>query len=289
MNKHFLLTVSADRTASWSVRFIADFFRNKQKCELTLFYTARIPEPPRATLPSYEERQEMEQLQDARGKMGRRILQVARDALLASGFSGDNVHEKIHFCHYSKALDILKEGEDGLYDAIVLGRRGLGWVEELVESSVSHEILNMRGTVPVWICRVPQLGQRHVLACVDDSEQAMRMVDHVGFVLADEPEHDITLLNVYDPGSGDRIFAEEIFSRCKEILQENAIPPERVHTRMVESYNTSKVILRLAENFAVVAVGRTGEDRGLMRKLFLGSVSTTLYRQLQGRALWLCL
>ncbi len=289
MNKHFLLSVSDDKTFFWGARFLADFMRNKEDVEVTIYYSIAT-QMLRNSMPSYAERLEMTKTEERRAQKGQVILNQARDFLAGLGFNEDNLHLKLGLHNQSTAYDILNEVERGLYDAIVLGRRGLGRLEEFVQCSVSRDLLALKGTAPIWICREPVQGRRHVLACVDDSEQSDRMIDHVGFVLEDEPEHEVTLLNVYDPNSEDRMFAEEIFAKSRELMAENGFPLERVHSRIVESYSPAKAILRVVSsgNYAVVAAGRKGEDHGLMHNLFMGSVSSTLFRQVKGAALWLC-
>ena len=51
-----------------------------------------------------------------------------------------------------------------------------------------------------------------------------------------------------------------------------------------------KAILDEAEQgrYAAVAVGRTGAGQGLLEKIFMGSVSDTLFRELERAALWVC-
>jgi nucleotide-binding universal stress UspA family protein len=288
MNKHFLLSVSDSKASFWGARFLGDFLHNKDDAEVTVYCS--LAAPTVNGMPNYQERVEADGLLERRQKAATAVLQKTVDFLHAGGFRKKNLHHKLGRHSLSPTENILVEVEKGLYDALVLGRRGLGWLEELVESSVSRELLERKGATPVWLCRLPEKGRGHVLACVDDSPQTERMVDHVGFILADQPDHEITLLNIYDPNSEDRMFAEVIFDNCKALLAENNYPSERVHTRIVESFSPAKAILEVLHTgqYAAVAAGRTGEDRGLRQRLFMGSVSSTLFRQVQGAGLWLC-
>lgn len=293
MNRHLLLTVSGEQSALHGVRFVGEFFQDKQNLDLTLFYTAARPYEPEKEMPSFEERAEYEKLRNERERKGKQALAQARQVLRGLGFTNEQIHDKLNFRRLSKALDIIQEGEQGFYDAVVLGRRGVGWLEEVVDGSVSRAVLDTACTFPFWIVRRPEKSdstRKNVLVCVDDSEHAYRVVDHVGFILAGQPAHDITLLNVYDPRSGDRIFAEQVFNRCREILESNDMPPDRVHAKVAESFQAGKAILRVAEKgaYAAVAMGRKGEDRGMVRRMFMGSTSTALYQSLTGAALWLC-
>ncbi len=288
MNKHFLLSVSDSKASFWGARFLGDFLHDKDDVEVTVYCS--LAAPAVNGMPNYQERVEADGLLERRQKAALAVLHKTTDFLHAKGFRKENLHHKLGRHRLSPAANILAEVKKGLYDALVLGRRGLGWLEELVENSVSRELLDRKGATPVWLCRLPEKGRRHVLACVDNSPQTERMVDHVGFILADQPEHEITLLNIYDPNSEDRMFAEVIFDTCKALLAENNYPLERVHTRIVESFTPAKAILEVLDEgqYAAVAAGRTGEDRGLRQRLFMGSVSSTLFRQVQGAGLWLC-
>ena len=50
-----------------------------------------------------------------------------------------------------EVITIVRESEEGLYDAAVLGRRGLSWFEEMVSDSVSHRILWEELTFPICV------------------------------------------------------------------------------------------------------------------------------------------
>jgi hypothetical protein len=70
--------------------------------------------------------------------------------------------------------------------------------------------------VPLWICPESDLQRKNVLVCVDGSDNAYRAVDHVGFILAGENQHGITLLHVNNNTSRE---SAEIFAKSEEILQ----------------------------------------------------------------------
>jgi len=289
MNRHILVTVGRDSSALFGLRFVSSFFQDKSRVSLTLFSTAASPLPLPASA-GVRERTQHEAMRSKRERQCRESLDKARAYCLASGFSEDHIRSKQHFHKLSTAMDIVREAERGLYDAVVLGSRGLSWLEEFMADSVSKETLDARLTIPLWVCRKPAFERRHVLACVDDSEQSFRMVDHVAFILENEPSQHVTLVNVYDPHSGDRVFADALFERCEHILTHGGLEKGRIRRRYVEDYNVARAILGLAarDRFAAVAAGRTGEDKGFLRRVFMGSVSGALFHQLTGSALWLC-
>ena len=289
MERHLLVTVSADFSALWGVRFVGRFFSNKKDLKVTLFYTA-----PQRTATAWErghDRAAMARVRSQTEKSlqrGRDALDHARKLLSGFGLGQDQVETKLILRQYSKLMDIIQEKEKGLYDAVVLGKRGLTWLQETVEDSVSKGLLQENLGAPVWICRKIDPERKDVLLCVDGSGSSYDMADHVGFILAGGSDHKVTLFHADTPhGLAFRDVAE-IFEQNKKILVDNGFPEQAIETRTVPSGNAAKAILHEAESgrYGVVAVGRTGEEGGLLSGIFPSSVSLALFRRLEGAALW---
>ena len=284
MGKHLLVTVSDQKSAMYGVKFVGNFFSNKEAIKVTLFYTA--PKPPavwKGERTSNITTQEYE-------KKGRKAMETAKQELLRLSFKDEQIDMKLRPRMVSKADDIIQEGSQGLYDAVVLGRRGLSWIGEAIDGSVSKDILAKKFNFPFWLCRQPALEQKNVLACVDGSDASYSMVDHVGFILGQEKNHEITLLVVKKNVSISRERIENIFAKSKEHLLNNAFPEKMVKTKTIENANVAKAIISEAHKrqYAAVAIGRTGEGQGLLKKLFLGSVSNTLFGEMEEASLWIC-
>jgi nucleotide-binding universal stress UspA family protein len=290
MEKHLLVTVSDQLSAMHAVRFVGHFFSNKESMNLTMFYAAA--KPPR--LWEGERTVDSVGLAEQQAKeseiKGRKALEAARRELFRAGFRDDQINAKLQFRQFSKAMDIIQEGEKGLYDAVVLGRRGLSWLEEVFDESVSKGLLEKKVSFPLWICRKPDLERRNVLVCVDGSDACYRMVEHVGFILDQEKNQAVTLLVVAKKGGRWKENAEKTLLTSKEVLCNHGFPEALTKTKLVEAGNVARAILREADDgrFAVVTVGRTGAGEGLLRKVFMGSVSTTLFTEIEKASLWIC-
>jgi nucleotide-binding universal stress UspA family protein len=263
---------------------------NKENLKLTLFYTA--PKPPaiwagEKTLDEVTEAEHMASQYKARGQ---KALNTAKRWLLKSGFDSQQLQTKFLVQKYSKLKEIIQEGETGLYDALVLGRRGLSRLEETFEESVSKGLFDTPVSFPVWVCRKPDMERKGVLVCTDGSASALRVADHVGFILGDEETHGVTLMVVQRKAGASRVDAQETLSKGREALIKAGLSAGRIGERVVVHGNPARAILEEAEKgrHASVAIGRTGLGRGLMKRFFLGSVSYALFRELRGAALWLC-
>jgi nucleotide-binding universal stress UspA family protein len=292
MDKHLLVTLGGDMASSLSLRYVHGFFSNRRDVKLTLLYVV----PKR-----YEEPNELFVSVEAPegGIMTcspvnpevhcaacQAVLDLGRQWLLDMGFPSSNVFTKLIANQRGTVRDIAHEAAQGMYDAVVLGRRGLSWFDEMFTDSVSHRMLWESVDFPIWICREPELHRANVLVCADGSEQSLRVADHVGFVLRGEPRHKAVICHIDTENGAD---GEAILRATREALLDNGIEPQRVEVVTVTAKDPVKAILAEAERgaYAAVAIGRrTGKPTGLTR--IFGQVSLKLLRGLSKAALWLC-
>lgn len=285
MDRHFLLTVGDDLNSLYGVRFAGSFFRKKAETRLTLFYVA-----PRFDSMDLGEDVAQHQMDRRLAEVYREKGQAALDAslkyLCERGFQEAKLTTKLIAKCHGTVKDIVLEGHAGLYDAVILGRRGYSLFEKSFTNSVSREILDRDIDFPLWICRRPEDGRKHVLLCVDDSEPSLRIADHVGFILNQEDHHTVTILHV-DSGDGKNV--ERVLEQARSKLSANQVAGDRINTRVVRSTKVVKAILEEVEKgaYAAVAVGRGGsQSTGMLRKWFMGSCSLNLLEVLDKAALW---
>jgi nucleotide-binding universal stress UspA family protein len=272
MHKHILLTISDDPSHLYGIKFVNEFFKNKDAVRFTLFFIA----PRSGRDAEFElDQQEAEACDLA--------LETARQRLILGGFEEENLLCKIKKRSLSKVKDIIHEANKGLYDAVILGRRGVSRLEELINDSVSMRVLEQERKSPLWLCREPEPGRRNVLLCVDDSEPALQIADHVGFMLRNEDSHTITLFHASPQGHK----GDAILERAREELISNGIAPERIQAKNAPGTKADQLILQEAESgrYAVVAAGYAEKSpKGLFR---LGSTSKKLAYNLKKAVLWL--
>jgi nucleotide-binding universal stress UspA family protein len=288
MKKHLLLTISHDQTALDAVRFASTFFRNKEQAEITLLYIA--PNPKQNL--DYSDNSgdmvtDMERLSASYQKKGNAALHKAAELLVSGGFDPDTVKTSLIFRSVSTATDIAVQANKGMYDAVLLGRRGLSLLEELVEESVSKKILEEGSQSPLWFCRKPEPERENVLLCTDGSRESLCIADHIGFMLEHEPEHRITILNVQD-GSKDQ--SEAYIAGARQELINNNIPEERINALVIPGKNPSRIIMdqALKNNYAAIGMGRRGRGNTGLSRLFMGSTTQNILKSLEKVSLWVC-
>jgi|YNPNPStandDraft_1061719.scaffolds.fasta_scaffold22582_2 nucleotide-binding universal stress UspA family protein len=283
MQKHLLITVSDEMSHLYGVRFVARFFQHKAPLRLTLLYVAPTQAPGdwKADRPSG--RAKVPEETRARGE---KALDRSAEILMEAGFSESQIQSKLVPKEMETVKEIVMEARRGDYDAVVLGRRGYAAFVGVFATSISTEVLRQPLPCPLWICRNPGSERERVLLCVDDSHASVRIVDHVGFMVRDEP-HRICLFHVItDRGRQTR----EIVDTARSVLVENGVAADRIDWKIMVSQNVSEAIMdecRIAPT-SVVAMGHENDgSTGLFGGLFSGSVCSGVLKRFENGALWI--
>lgn len=286
MDRHILLTISDDYSSLHAVRFAAGYFSQNNHLHMTLLYVANNPRAGLTESEIIKDYGNLARREALTREQAEAALHKAEELLQLKQFPLANIHRKITYKQLGTANDIIQEGITGMYDAIALGRRGLSRLEELIDESVSKQVFTTPMEIPLWICRHQEKPLSHILVCTDGSPASLRCADHVGFMLRDEPRHEITLLHVAHRMAP--VEPRQALDAARAMLMENGIDAGRIREKILNSENTLDAILHEARsgNYGVVATGRTG--RGETRSLhLLGSVSMHLLKHLDFAALWI--
>lgn len=291
MQKHILLTLCDDTSASYNLRFVHAFFKDINDIKITLIYIApkyaHWNDGNDQLIPSATTLSELDTIKRSRGTQ---MLAKAKEWMVNSAdWSPDMIETKVIHSRIGTVGEIIQETRDVMYDAVLLCRRGYFWFEELFENSICHQMLWENIDFPIWVCHRPApVISKRVLLCVDGSMRALRLADHVGYMLKDEEEAMITLFHM-QAAHADNTKTEAIIDSARLALVDNGIPTDRVEAKIVTSEHHSKRIIQEAKEgqYGVVAVGRSGGKPSAMEAIFPSSVSVQLLRELENASLWI--
>jgi nucleotide-binding universal stress UspA family protein len=122
-----------------------------------------------------------------RKKKAQEFMNLAFEILVEVGFPRESVRVNIHNSKVGVARDIIKESING-YDAVVVGRRGLNKLKDLVLGSIAVKLVEKLSHVPVWVIGGnPEPGR--ILVALDASEGSMKAVDHLGAMAGGSKTH----------------------------------------------------------------------------------------------------
>jgi nucleotide-binding universal stress UspA family protein len=233
------------------------------------------------------------------------VLEIYKNEMVRMGISEDRIETVTKPRKQGLAKDILDHGQQGWYDAIVVGRRGLTRLQETFMGSVSNNLIEHSGIIPVWLVG-GQVTFSKIMIAVDGSESSLRAVDHLSFMIGKNPDARFTIFHVIPKGkyafgvdfSEDEQDMEELMRQTdKEIIdrfysvafdkfKEAGIGENQIKIKMVErNSNPGKAIIKQAEkkDFGTIVIGR----RGINKAFFMGSVSRYVISRISNRALWL--
>jgi nucleotide-binding universal stress UspA family protein len=236
----------------------------------------------------------------------KKYMQQATDTLKRLGIAEEQVHTSVKLSQRSVPHDIIHEARQGKYDALLIGRRGIGKLEEMIMGSVSATILDKCHDVPLWIID-GQVNSCKFLVPVDGTSHSLKAIDHLAFILADNPCAEVTLFYskallgshpVIEPKDFHTLWGEawceehlrrpdSLFHAPKQLLIDGGFPPERIF--WLETFmgiDPSRQILRqaLIDDFGTIVMGRRGEE--VSKGIFRG-VSDRVLLMAEEVAIWI--
>ncbi|SPD73921.1 UspA domain protein [uncultured Desulfobacterium sp.] len=246
---------------------------------------------------------DISQWQLTQENMLKKFMDEGLKVLTDNGFHQDSVEIKIFKSQVGVARDIIEESKKG-YSAVVVGRRGLSRLMDIMMGSVAYKLVERLANVPVWVVGGAPTSSK-VLVAVDHSQGAMRAVDHVGDILGGRGK-EITLLNVLrtpsmfvpeletlSPDKQKEIFSlakddvEPVFNTAKGVLTESGFAEDQITTNLITGVmSRAGTIVDEARRggYGTIVIGRRGISR--VEEFFMGRVSNKVISLAKEMAVW---
>lgn len=310
MDKKILVAVDGSPAALKAVDYVGLMEGAMiRELRVTLLYIMN-PVPPylrREGQRDPESFKRLRELETRNRKQAAAVLDKCTEHLVRHGMAPEAVEKKPLPRSSDAARDILFEAEQGLYDALVLGRRGISKAQELFLGSVTNKVVQHSERLPLWVVG-GQVTSLKVLCPVDGSEGSLKAVDHLAFMLGENPECKITLLHVgaslgnyctldfvetelaegieADIMHSDAQCMDDFYARALKVLDQAGLSPDQVETKTIEGgMSVSGAILDEVKrgDYGTVVLGRRGESRSF----FLGHVSDKVMGKAKDVAVWI--
>ena len=184
--KMIVVPVDGSENALKSLDYINRIFGSKHNLKLSLIYL--LPKLPpilfEETRKNRETADQLREIEKRNSQMAGRILTDAKDRLLNVGFTRRTVEAVFRKIEVGAARDICSWAEQNKKaDAIIISSRGRSRLEDFFTGEIANKVLEYAKVCPVWMVK-GRVKSKDVLLAVDNSENAMRAVDHAGFMLA---------------------------------------------------------------------------------------------------------
>jgi nucleotide-binding universal stress UspA family protein len=306
--KHIVIPIDGSKHSLSALDYLSLMFPPAHPLEVSLLYI--LPTfPPLLTADGdmdaeiYAEltRSELKLLRNAE-----RLLNEAKGALLERGFPPEKIKMIQRKRHAGIAQDICRAASDQRTDVILMTRRGQTDFETVFMGRVSTSLVESCQDLPIWICG-GQTRSRGVLLCIDPSENALRVADHAGFMLAGT-DVEVTLFHtlrnlrrfvpeeviqeapqiqaLWESKAGEQI--RPFMEKAKRILTGAGLSENQISMRVVSgSRSPADDILNQAREggYGTIALGRRGVS-GIQAFLF-GSVTRKIVQQGSGFTVWI--
>jgi nucleotide-binding universal stress UspA family protein len=183
--KMIVVPVDGSENALKPLDYLDFVFGPKLNLKVTVFYV--LPRlPPILVEESHknrETRKKLAALESRNTEMAEQLLKVAKEKLVEAGFADEKVATVFQKIEVGIARDIVHWSEKNRADAIVLSTRGRSRLEAFFMGEIAAKVLEFSRVCPVWMVK-GRVRKKNVLLAIDNSENAMRAVDHAGFMLA---------------------------------------------------------------------------------------------------------
>jgi nucleotide-binding universal stress UspA family protein len=154
----YLVCLDASEGAMLAVDDVARMLGGSSPIKVTLFHVLRGFEifhrmAGKSPLPGPDTvwKEELEKELEQAGREIDPVFKEARDRLVRAGIAPGGVDTKIVKGAGNRAGAIVDEAEQGGYDTIVVGRRGLSKVQEFFMGRVSNKVIHLAQDKTVWV------------------------------------------------------------------------------------------------------------------------------------------
>ena len=289
-----VVPVDGSENSLRSLDYINLIFGPKNHLKVTLFHV--LPSLPSVLIEeSRKDAKIGEQLQNIKKKnigLAERLLTDAKNKLVKMAFAEQAIETVYQERRVGIARDICNWAQDHRADALVISSRGRTRLQAFFTGEIANKVLEYSKACPIWLIK-GSVKNSDVLLAVDHSENALRAVDHCGFMLAGTGAN-VTVFNAkrdlrrFIPKEVVEEFPEfkKIFARkagevvapylkkSKEMLLKAGLTERRVAIKVIDgSRNTARDILANAHNDGIdtVVIGKRGFSN--VKDFSMGSIA----------------
>ncbi len=307
MKRKILLAVDDSVYSKYAIVYAAKMASVTSRLNYTLFHV--LPTISQYLLDEaktdFKAKAELKKIMKNNQEKAMQFLTNYKDQLVQMGIKEEQIDIIAQPKMLGMARDVLEHAQKGLYDAICVGRRGLTRIQATFSGSVTKKLLQHSQFVPVWVVD-GEVESKKVMAAIDGSESSLRAVDHLCFMLMENPEISITIFHVAAKMGdyceidfnettgdlekliieGDKQCVQSFYIHALKKFRDAGINEDRIVIKEVQPrMNVGKAIITELKKgeYGTVVIGR----RGISRSFFMGKVSEYVIDKIDNCALWL--
>lgn len=307
--RKILVAVDGSYCSTNEIHYLIDMFSGEIDIELHLMCIVAVGSPPVVGSQWIDDNDKLRLLSSAARQkylLADKHLNEEMNLLKRHGFSEEQVKGGVHIAKAGVAVDLLHEARKGKYDALLIGRRGLGKIQEFFMGGVTKTVLEKCYDIPIWVVD-GIVDSKKILVPVDGSFHVLRAVDHLSYILKNMPHAEITLFHseallrrkkehpvedFYEQWGKE--WCEEhlsrpdvIFHAPEQVLVDSGFAVENIkRAKSNIGINPARDIYSYLKknNFGTIVMGRRGAEEATW---LLGSISERLLYTAENLAIWM--
>jgi nucleotide-binding universal stress UspA family protein len=307
MEKKILIPVDTSRSSLHAVRYVVHISSVIKNLHCVLFHV----QPP-VSLYLQEEaakdmhvRAQLKKVTRKNNDAAKAVLDNLTSEMTRAGFSEDRIELVTQPRELGLAQDVIEYAQKNMLDAIVVGRRGVTGIQKFFDTSVSDAVLERSQALPVWLVQ-GDVQPEKILVAIDGSQDSLRAVDHVSFMVSENKDIKISLLHVTNTAHNyceidldddldpefvkiiekkDRACLDRFYPMAMEKFAQMGIPKDQIEIHTIAgSRRVGNTVVEFAEKnrYNTLIIGR----RGINKSFFMGSVSRQIIGHISDAALW---
>jgi len=310
--KKILLATDGSEYALGASKYLADLYKETSDVEITVLHIS----PP--VPPIYREERHDPQIRKVyaawekkKEKEAKKYIEEAAAVLQKGGLKKSQI--KARYAHQIVGVtrDILREADAGHYDTCVIGKKGMGWFDDIFLGSITSKLLEISENHPIWLITGKKWNSRKVLVAMDHTAQIVQLARYVGQMLRGLEGVKIRFYHYFAPfienltteerkkmkefekrvaeRERDRMF--HFFGEAQKVLDDLGFSKKGVEYEVFkgESASPKKVSQRILKevqdgNHGTLVIGRKGATGA--REFRLGSVAWRIATEAEDCAVW---
>jgi len=185
IEKMIVIPVDGSDSVLRNLDYINIVFGSNHNLKITLFYV--VPRLPSILVEeskkSGETLKQLKNLEERNAEVAERLLAAGKKRLIEMGFAEKTVEAVFKRIEVGIARDIVNWSEKQRADSIVISTRGRNKLVTFFVGEIANKVLEYSRICPVWMVK-GKVKNRHALIAIDNSKNALRAVDHAGFMLS---------------------------------------------------------------------------------------------------------
>jgi nucleotide-binding universal stress UspA family protein len=311
--KRILLATDGSNFSLSAAAYLADLYKGSSDLDFTVLNI--LPAAPSLYREEQHDpliRKDYAEWKKKKTEEGQRYTEEAIKVLRNGDFEESQLQVKHPEQIVGVARDILREAAAGSHDACVIGKKGMGWIDDVLLGSITSKLLEISENHPVWLVSGNEWKSRKVLLAMDHTPSAVQLARYVGEMLRGLEAVQITLYHYCPPF--DEYFAQEeegkmtkierrmverdekeinsLFDEALNAFEDLGYNEKALTTRFEygKSSSTRKIspaiIKELLEgDYGTLVLGRKGFTQAT--EFRLGSVVLRTIRKVDNRAVWI--